>query len=169
MIIKMIKSLFKKSPNFKFVGKKTLISKGKFYFPEEIYIGDYCYVGPEAYWYGVGGVSIGPGTLIGPQSTIWTANHNYESQTLVPYDEEIIKKKVTIGSVCWLGFGVKICPGINIGDGVVIAMGSVVTKDIPSYSIVGGNPAKIIGQRKNLDEFKQLLKEKKYYLASKNG
>ncbi|ATC85278.1 hypothetical protein PARC_a0557 [Pseudoalteromonas arctica A 37-1-2] len=48
-------------------------------------------------------------------------------------------------------------------------MGSVVTKDIPSYSIVGGNPAKIIGQRKNLDEFNQLLKEKKYYLESKNG
>ncbi|WP_238142562.1 acyltransferase [Pseudoalteromonas arctica] len=165
----MIKSLFKKSPNFKFVGNKALISKGKFFFPEKIYIGDYCYVGPEAYWYGVGGVSIGPGTLIGPQSTIWTANHNYESQTLVPYDEEIIKKKVTIGSACWLGFGVKICPGINIGDGVVIAMGSVVTKDIPSYSIVGGNPAKIIGQRKNLDEFNQLLKEKKYYLESKNG
>lgn len=169
MIIKKLKSFFKKSPNFKFVGTKSIISQGKFFFPNRISIGDYCYIGPEAYWYGYGSINIGDGTIIGPQSTIWSANHNYQSQTMVPYDEEIIEKPITIGSACWIGFGVKLCPGINIGDGVVVAMGSVVTKSIPSYSIVGGNPAKIIGQRKNLDEFKQLLKEKKYYLEFKNG
>lgn len=56
-------------------------------------------------------------------------------------------KKTTIGNDVWIGHGAFIKPGIKIGDGSVIAAGSVVTKDVEPYSIMGGNPAKLIKKR----------------------
>jgi maltose O-acetyltransferase len=53
-------------------------------------------------------------------------------------------------------------PGITIGEGVVIGAGSVVTKDVPDYAIIGGNPAKILKYR-DIEMFKKLKEEKKYY------
>ena len=52
-----------------------------------------------------------------------------------------------IGNDIWIGYGATIMPGVTIGDGSIIASCSVVTKDVPSYSIVGGNPAKLIRKR----------------------
>ena len=57
------------------------------------------------------------------------------------------EEPVFIGSDVWIGRRVIILPGVHIGDGVVIGSGAVVTKDIPSYSVVGGVPARIIKSR----------------------
>ncbi|TGE79857.1 acyltransferase [Pseudoalteromonas sp. KS88] len=168
MIIKILKRFVKKRNNFKLLGNNSVVSKGKFFGANQTTIGDNCYIGPEAYWYGIGGINIGEGTIIGPKSTIWSANHNYESDVAIPYDKQVINKAVIVGRACWFGFGVHICPGVTIGDGAVIAMGSVVTKDIPEFAIVGGNPAKVIGYRKNVVNFQRLLQDKKYYLETKN-
>ena len=51
---------------------------------------------------------------------------------------------ISIGNKAWIGFGVTILKGVTIGEGSDIAAGSVVTKDVPSYTLVGGNPAKFI-------------------------
>lgn len=72
-------------------------------------------------------------------------------------------RPVTIGNYVWMGFGVTVLPGVSIGDGCIIGAGSVVTKDISPYSIVAGNPARVIRERSH-DEFKQtvaLLKDGK--------
>ena len=53
-------------------------------------------------------------------------------------------KRVKIGSNVWIGSNVTILPGVEIGDGAVVGAGSVVTKNVPEYSIVAGNPAKVI-------------------------
>jgi maltose O-acetyltransferase len=55
---------------------------------------------------------------------------------------------VIIGNSVWVGGGAIILPGVSIGDGAVVAAGAVVTKDVPAYVVVAGNPAKVI---KNLD------------------
>jgi len=65
-----------------------------------------------------------------------------------------------IGNDVWLGMRSMIMPGIKIGDGVIVAAYSVVTKDIPAYSFVGGNPAKLIRMRFSEDEIKTLQKLK---------
>jgi len=70
------------------------------------------------------------------------------------------KPITTIGNDVWIGSGVKIKAGVTIGTGVVIGMGSVVTKDIPPYTIVGGNPAKLIRDRFPADQKELLLTSK---------
>lgn len=67
------------------------------------------------------------------------------------------KGNTVIGNDVWIGYGVTIMPGVNIGDGAIIATKSVVTKDIAPYSIVGGNPAKEIRKRFSGEEIEKLL------------
>lgn len=57
-------------------------------------------------------------------------------------------KKIVIGDKAWIGFNSIILKGVNIGEGSVVAAGSVVTKDVPAYTVVGGNPAKVIKKLK---------------------
>lgn len=87
-------------------------------------------------------VTIGNNAFIGPNVSIYTACHPIEPgqrNTGVEW-----AKPVTIGNNVWIGGSVTILPGVSIGDNVVIGAGAVVTHDIPSNMIVGGNPAKII-------------------------
>ena len=57
-------------------------------------------------------------------------------------------RPITIGDDVWIGSRVIILGGVNVGNGAVIGAGSVVTHDVPPYSVVGGNPARIIKSRK---------------------
>ena len=67
------------------------------------------------------------------------------------------KGDTIIGNDVWIGYGATIMPGVNIGDGAIIATKSVVTKDVEPYSIVGGNPAKEIRKRFSESDIKELL------------
>jgi len=94
-----------------------------------------------------GGVEIGDRTLIGYRSQIISANH------VIPENKEKIfysghsSSKIIIGNDVWIGANSIITPGVKIGEGAVIAAGSVVTKNVKPFSIVGGVPAKLIRQR----------------------
>jgi len=119
----------------------------RFIRPEKIRIGDFCKIGEGAYVDGSGGVTIGRCTIIGPHVTIITANHRYEETDLLPFDNVMLARPVTIGPYCWIGRGVMILPGVTVGEAAVIAAGSVVTKDVEPYAVVGGNPARLIKKR----------------------
>lgn len=67
------------------------------------------------------------------------------------------KGDTVIGNDVWLGYKSVIMSGVNIGDGAIVAAYSVVTKDVPPYAIVGGNPARIIRKRFTEEQIKQLL------------
>lgn len=153
---------------FKKVGENVQIEKGTFYLMKNIEIGDHVYIGPEAYIFAQGGISIGSGTIFGPRVTILTSNHNYDNPDLksIPYDGKNILKKVTIGENVWIGANVLIAPGVTIGEGAVVAMGAVVTKDVPPLAVVGGNPAKVIKYR-DKERYLQLKQEGKIYLKLK--
>ena len=83
---------------------------------------------------------------MGQECKIFTANHQYKKDSLIIEQENIIKP-VIIGSDVWIGARSIILPGVTIGEGSVIAAGSVVTKSVDKYSVVGGNPAKLIKYR----------------------
>jgi maltose O-acetyltransferase len=94
-----------------------------------------------------GGISIGFNTKLGEGCFILSTNHNYTSNTRIPYDHVGLMQSVEIGRNCWIGAKSIICPGVKIEDGAIVAMGSVVTKSVPKCAIVGGNPARIIKYR----------------------
>lgn len=150
MIYKLYSKLrylvFKRSFNGK-LGTNCNIERGSFVYSENISMGSNIHVGPNSLWNALGGIVLNNNIIIGPKSTIWSFNHNYRSNNLLPYDEVEILKKVVIESNVWIGANVIINSGITIGEGSVIAMGSVVTKDVKACTIVGGNPAKLIGER----------------------
>ncbi|MEO1262611.1 MAG: CatB-related O-acetyltransferase [Bacteroidota bacterium] len=70
------------------------------------------------------------------------------------------KGNTIVGNDVWIGHDVTIMPGVNIGDGAIIATKSVVTKDVEPYAIVGGNPAKLIKKRFSEEHIEQLLEIK---------
>ena len=86
-------------------------------------------------------VTIGSYVLFGPGVQIYTATHPIDAKIR---RSKALAKPVTIGSDCWIGGGVIICPGVTIGDGSVIGAGAVVTKDIPPNSLALGNPARVV-------------------------
>ncbi|WP_284052072.1 sugar O-acetyltransferase [Ligilactobacillus agilis] len=81
-------------------------------------------------------VEIGNDVWIGPNTDIYTVNH--------PLTIQGRRDRLGIGNDVWIGGHCTICPGVTIGDGAVIAAGSVITKDVPANTLVGGTPAKII-------------------------
>ena len=89
-------------------------------------------------------VTIGNNVLLGPNVCISTSGHAvHPAFRRNPYVCNFAKP-VTIGDQCWIGANSVICPGVTIGSNVVIGAGSIVTKDIPDWSIAGGNPCTVI-------------------------
>lgn len=129
-------------------------------------LGDYIYIGPNSSIWATGGIKIESNVIIGPRVTIHSSNHNYENCELLPYDKITILKPVKICSHVWIGDNVMICPGVTIGEGSIVAMGSVVTKDVEALSVVGGNPAKLIKKRA-CSNFAELVNNEQFYLKQK--
>lgn len=90
----------------------------------------------------VAAVTIGSRTLFGPGVQVYTATHPLDYQERATGLE--YAKPISIGEDVWVGGGAIICPGIRIGDRVVIGAGSVVTKDIPADTLAAGNPCRVI-------------------------
>lgn len=75
-----------------------------------------------------------------------------------PTEKFPYKSDTVIGNDVWIGYDATILPGVTVGDGAIVAAKAVVTKDVPAYNIVGGNPAKIIRQRFNDEKTARLQK-----------
>ena len=90
---------------------------------------------------------IGKNVIMGPDVKIYTKNHRFESVEIPMQYQGHTEDKVKIGNDVWIGANSVILPGVTIGDHSIIAAGSVVTKDVPSFAIVGGIPSKIIKYR----------------------
>lgn len=91
-----------------------------------------------------GDVTIGDDTFMGPDVFILTGDHGFSSKDIPMRLQDGKQAPVVIGSDVWIGTRVIILKGVRIGDHAVIAAGSVVTKSVPEWAIVGGNPAKVI-------------------------
>lgn len=85
----------------------------------------------------------------------YTNDQKFQEYNYADYNNKV---SVVIGNDVWLGYGAKIIEGVTIGDGVIVAAGAVVTKDVPPYAIVGGVPAKVIKYRFSEGDIEYLLK-----------
>ncbi len=143
-----------------------IVPRSRFENPEKIRIGDHVYIGHGVALHGVGGITIGDNVSFSPHVHIHTSNHRYEDGEAIPYDRVSYLKPVRIESHCWIGANVLICPGVTIGEGAVVAMGSVVTKDVAPLTVVGGNPARPIKER-DREHFKRLKAEGRFQMRIK--
>ena len=116
----------------------------------ELVIGAHCIFGSFNHISCANKIVIGECCMTGKWVTITDNNHgNTDAASLdvAPAHREIVSKgPVIIGKNVWIGDKATILPGVSIGDGAVIAANAVVTKDVPSKSVVAGNPARIVAQ-----------------------
>jgi len=97
---------------------------------------------------GSAGVTIGNKTRIANNVTIYAFNHGMRPDMPI-YQQNASSKGVIIGEDVWIGAQVGIVDGVTIGNHAVIGMNATVTKDVADYAIIAGNPARVIGDRRN--------------------
>ena len=141
----------------------TIREQARFLFRDNIHIGPFVYIGVRCYINAEGGITIGEGSIVSDEVVILSSIHRYEGASLVPYDEVNLLRPVHIGKHVWIGYRAMILPGIRIGDGAVVGMGAVVTKDVPPGAVVGGNPAVVIKWR-DMAAFKDLQDKDRGYI-----
>lgn len=123
-----------------------------------IEIGDHVHIGPQCQLAGRGGITIGSYTAITAGTKIFSASNVGENpdnlRDLLPMShaaplnrQQIYEAPVKIGHHAFIGLNVCILPGVTIGNGAIVNSGTVVTRNVPDYGIVSGNPAKITGYR----------------------
>ncbi|MEX2511826.1 MAG: acyltransferase [Cyclobacteriaceae bacterium] len=105
-------------------------------------IGPYAYIGCSGY------IEIGNNVMMSPRVSIYSENHIFEDTQSPMIDQGVKRSFVKVEDDCWIAANVVILPGVTIGRGAVLAAGSIVTRDVPPYSVVAGNPAKVIKTRK---------------------
>lgn len=87
-------------------------------------------------------IRIGNDVSIGPEASILTLGHDPQSSEFADRGGDVV-----IEDRVWIAYRAIVLPGITIGEGAIVAAGSVVTKDVEPYAIVAGNPARVIGRR----------------------
>jgi acetyltransferase-like isoleucine patch superfamily enzyme len=137
---------------FRKIGKNNLIDyRTYFRYPRRISLGSNVSINRgcsfyASYYCREAEIIIKDNVTLAPYVSIFTASHDYRTLDLPD-----IGKRVVINNDVWIGANSIILPGVEIGEGAVIGAGSVVTKDIPRYSIAVGNPARVIKQRTSTD------------------
>lgn len=107
-------------------------------------IGDRCLIGRGSGIVGHFSIEIGNDVWTGHHVYITDQNHGYEDVSKPISQQTQPERAVVIGDGSWLGYGTVVLPGVTIGTHCVIGANSVVTKDIPDYSVAVGNPARVI-------------------------
>lgn len=133
------------------IGKYTYFLPLKEYagisYTPKITIGDHCWIGIRNSFACINSIEIGNDVLFAGYVHVTDHSHGYEDINKPINGQPLISKGgIVIEDQCWLGFGCEILSGVHIGRHSVVAARAVVTKDVPAYSIVAGNPAKIIKQ-----------------------
>jgi acetyltransferase-like isoleucine patch superfamily enzyme len=138
---------------FQHFGQGTVVQAGmRVTNPERIWIGSNCNFAQGVFITGGGGVRIGDWVGFGPDVKVWSVNHKFDDPNTPWLLQGWDLKPVVIEDDVWLGANVFVMPGVTIGKGAIVSACAVVAKSVPPYSLVAGNPARVVGWRKRPDE-----------------
>ncbi len=115
----------------------------KIWAPWNLEIGDHSALAEEVDCYCVDRVVIGSHVTVSQYSFLCTASHDYEDPHMA-----LITAPITIGDGAWVAADAFIGPGVNVGEGAVVAARASVFRDVPPWTVVAGNPAKVIKERR---------------------
>lgn len=122
---------------------RVLVSESvRVQFPWLLTIGEHVAIGPGVTFYNLGGIGIGSRVVISQDTYLCGGTHDYT----VP-DYPLVRLPIVVEDDVWIGAGAFIGPGVRVGKGAVIGARSVVTRDVPAWKVVAGNPAKVIKDR----------------------
>lgn len=93
------------------------------------------------------GLTLGDNVMVGPNVVMDTSRHNSERTDVPMKSQGMSYAPISIGDDVWIGANVVVTMGVSIGEGCIVGAGSVVTKDIPAFSVVAGVPAAVIKSR----------------------
>lgn len=129
-------------------GENTQIMRGvEIIHPNNVCIGRDVYIGKNCSLYGYESISIGNNTLIARDTIFLTRSHIFSQRGTPIRQQGYSSAPITIGDDVWIGARATILPGVTIGNGSVVAAGSIVNKSVPEFTVVGGVPAKVIKKR----------------------
>ncbi len=141
-----VRRLFYRLAGVKIGKGSTIHMLARFYDPRNIVIGKDSIIGEYCVLDGRDKLIIGNHVDIASDVMIYNSKHDIESPEFAP-----INVSVSIEDYAFIGPRAIILPGVTIAKGAIVAAGAIVTKDVPSFAIVAGIPAQIIGERKNKD------------------
>ena len=133
------------------IGKYAIIRPSNIYggpIGEGLTMGNNSNIGPYNYIGCSGKITIGNNVMLAPRVSIYAENHVFDHPEILIRDQGVEKKEVIIEDDCWIAANSILLAGVTIGKGSVVAAGSVVTENVPPYSVVAGVPAKWIKSRK---------------------
>lgn len=111
-----------------------------------IHIGARTTVGYHVFIFASSSIQIGADCLIAPFAYLVDSDHGI-ARDLRINQQPNVSRPIVIGDDVWIGTGVRVLAGVTVGEGAVLAAGAVVKDDVPPYAIVGGIPARVIGER----------------------
>lgn len=117
------------------------------YVTDGVRLGDHCTINPFATLRGP--ITAGDGVRIGAYACLVGFNHGFADTTKPIWRQPHTSKGIVLGDDIWIGSHATILDGVRVGSHSIVAAGAVVTKDVPDYAIVGGNPARVIRLRKS--------------------
>ena len=147
------------------VGRHSLVAGELLVFAHggNITIGDWCYIGEGARIWSSGSIEIGDRVLISHGVNIFDslthplkAGARHEqfkaiTRTGHPREIDLGERPVSLGNDVWIGAGASILRGVSLEEGAIVGAGSVVTRPVPAYTIVAGNPAKIVRELDDIE------------------
>ncbi len=142
------------SSRVRHAGKNFRVQSGtRFRSMENLVVGDNVIIGYDNFIQALGGVTIGDNVLTAPGVKIWSINHNFRDRDSLIIHQGQTAGAVTIGNDVWIAANAFISPGVSLPDGSVVSSGAVVgVKEYKPYSILAGNPARVIGFREKAEE-----------------
>lgn len=115
---------------------------------EGLVLGDNSNIGPYSFVGCSGFVSIGSNVMMGPRVNLLAEQHNTADTERPMNGQGVTRSSLTIADDCWIGANSTILPGVSIGEGSIVGAGSVVTRDVPPFSVVVGSPARVVRSRR---------------------
>lgn len=112
--------------------------------PDTPRLGKNVYVNSNSTWIDTSPITVGDRTLVGPNCSFFSGTHPTDPVLRNGTRGPEYGRPITVGEDCWFGGNCIVLPGVTIGKGVTVGAGSVVTKDVPDYCVVAGNPARVV-------------------------